>query len=115
MKEPNYDPPFRAPLFVGVEITISQHDRFKAWLQLFGQEAPIRIGLDSETVWHGRMSVFISNSNANWKPKFNDLPVVPTIQFGKLVALRLENVTPPISTQNDIPSKSLVTTNVIFS
>ena len=42
MKEPNYDPHL-GPLVRRGEITISQHDRFKGQLQLFGQEAPIRM------------------------------------------------------------------------
>ena len=91
------------PLVRRGEITISQHDRFKAWLQLFGQEAPIRIELDSEKPSGMAGYRFSFQPNATCKPKFNDLPVVPSIQFGKLVALRLENVTPPICTQNNIP------------
>jgi len=93
------------PLVRRGEITISQHDRFKGQLQLFGQEAPIRIGLDSEKPSGMAGCRFSFQPNANWKPKINDLPSVPTIQFGKLVTLRLENVAPPICTQNDIPSK----------
>ena len=48
---------------------------------------------------------FAFQPDATWKPKNKDLPSVPSIQFGKLVALRLENVAPASCTQNDIPSK----------
>jgi len=93
------------PLVRRGEITISQHDRFKGWLQLFGQETPIRIELDSEKPSGMAGCRFVFQPDATWKPKNKDLLSVPSIQFGKLVALRLENVAPASCTQNDIPSK----------
>ena len=93
------------PLVRRGEITISQHDQFEGWLQLFGQETLIHFELDSEKPSGMAGCRFLFQSDATYEPEIKDLPTVRSMQFGKLIALRLDNVEPPMFIQQHLASK----------
>lgn len=93
------------PLVRRGEITISQHDQFEGWLQLFGQETLIHFELESEKPSGMTGCRFLFQSDAAYEPEIKHLPTVPSMQFGKLIALRLDNVEPHMFIQQNLASK----------
>lgn len=84
------------------EMTISENNRFEGWLQLYGQDTLIRFELDSQesSALAGCQFSFKPTSNAPQNPP--EIPDIHSIQFGKLIALQINNVEPPMFTHNHV-------------
>ncbi len=84
------------------EMTISENNRFEGWLQLCGQDTLIRFELDIQE------RSALAGCQFSFQPPSNpvqDSPQAPdihSIQFGKLIALRIDNVEPPMFTHNHV-------------
>ena len=83
------------------EMTISKSNRFQGWLQLFGQEELIRFELDSQEPSAFAGCRFSFKPDSTYNPKMNEIPAVLSIQNGKLIALRIDKVDPPMIPWND--------------
>ncbi len=96
------------------EMTISKTNRMEGWLQLLGQDALIRFELDSPdpSAMAGCRFTFqpqqaetseATSAGESIQPAENLLlPEIESIQFGKLIALRVTDVQPPMFSHNHV-------------
>ena len=84
------------------EMTISENNRFEGWLQLCGQDTMIRFELDVQERSALAGCQFSFQPLSNPQQNASVAPEIHSIQFGKLITLRIDNVEPPMFTHNHI-------------